>query len=302
MACPRLAAGRTASSAGAAPFARRCEAKRRPRNDSTGVSAMVIDVTASAAAASRESMRLSAAAVPMPTKANSPPGPSSKPISTATGQDSRNNLPRPITNSALTATRPTTATRTKIGSASNSRTSISIPTVKKKMPSSSPLNGPTAASMARRYSVSASKSPATKAPSAIERPAVSAVTPAAMITNSTAAMKSSRERVVHQAKERPHQHPAEQHDGGKRDHSAQERSLKRRNDRSRRPGREQRDEDQEGNDGEVLGQQHGKAGAAKRGRQTLLVRQKLEHDRGRRQGKAGAQDDRFRRVAAEIGG
>ena len=59
-----------------------------------------------------------------------------------------------------------------------------------------PLNGATVASMALRYSVSASSNPATKAPSAMDKPAWFAITPAATITNRTAAIKSSLERAL----------------------------------------------------------------------------------------------------------
>ena len=156
---------------------------------------MVIDVTASAAPASRASIKPSADAIPMPTKANSPPGPSSRPVSTDVAQDRWNSLASPISSSAFTAISPTTAVSSSPGALSNSRTSIFMPTVKKKIPSSRPLNGSTVASTALRYSVSASNSPATKAPSSIESWASLAMTPAAMTTNSTAAMNSSRDRV-----------------------------------------------------------------------------------------------------------
>ena len=66
-----------------------------------------------------------------------------------------------------------------------------MPTVKKKMPSKSPLNGLISVSMALRYSVSASSRPAMKAPSAIDRLASAAMTPVATITNRMAAMKRS---------------------------------------------------------------------------------------------------------------
>jgi hypothetical protein len=50
----------------------------------------VIEVTASVKLASGASITPADAAIPIPTKANSPPGPSSRPVSTATGQDKRN--------------------------------------------------------------------------------------------------------------------------------------------------------------------------------------------------------------------
>ena len=157
---------------------------------------MVTEVTASAKLARRASIRPAAAAMPMPTKANSPPGPSSRPVSAATGQDRRNSLPSPVSSSDFSAIKPTTLPAIHSGSRTRSRKSIFIPTVKKKMPSKSPLKGATVDSMALRYSVSASSKPATKAPSAMDIPARSAITPAATITNNTAAIKTSLERAI----------------------------------------------------------------------------------------------------------
>ena len=62
-------------------------------NDSSGVSTIVTEVNASVKLATRGSISPAAAAMPMPTKANSPPGPSNRPVSTATGHDRRNSLP-----------------------------------------------------------------------------------------------------------------------------------------------------------------------------------------------------------------
>ncbi len=89
-----------------------------------------------------------------------------------------------------------TASASKIGWRRNSRKSIFIPTVKKKMPSKRPLNGSTTVSMAFPYSVSASTNPAMKAPSAIDRFAWCAMSPAATMTNNPAATKSSVECVL----------------------------------------------------------------------------------------------------------
>ena len=66
-----------------------------------------------------------------------------------------------------------------------------MPTVKKNRPSRRPLKGSMAVSIALRNSVSASSRPATKAPSAIEKPATAAATPAATITNSVVATNRS---------------------------------------------------------------------------------------------------------------
>ena len=70
-----------------------------------------------------------------------------------------------------------------------------MPTETKNTPSSRPLNGSIVASMARRYSVSASSRPATKAPSVIDRPLAAAVSAVPTMTSRQAAMNSSVERV-----------------------------------------------------------------------------------------------------------
>jgi hypothetical protein len=132
---------------------------------------MVTEVTASVKLASRASTKPAAAAVPMPTNANSPPGPSNKPVSVATGHDRRKSLPSPISSSDFSAIKLTTPPKSQSGSQTSSRTSTFIPTVKKKMPSKRPLKGATVASIALRYSVSASSKPARKAPSAMDMPA-----------------------------------------------------------------------------------------------------------------------------------
>ena len=66
-----------------------------------------------------------------------------------------------------------------------------MPTVKKNMPSSRPLNGSMVTSICLRNSLSARISPATKAPSAIDSPATAAPTPVPTITNRVAATNSS---------------------------------------------------------------------------------------------------------------
>ena len=92
---------------------------------------------------------------------------------------------------ALMAMRPTTEANSQNGSRASSRKSMFMPTVKKKRPSSSPLNGSMVVSIALRNSVSASSRPATNAPSAIDRPARPAATALPTITNRIAATNSS---------------------------------------------------------------------------------------------------------------
>ncbi len=73
--------------------------------------------------------------------------------------------------------------------------SIPMPTETKNTPRSRPLNGSIVASIARRYSVSAKSSPATKAPSVIDNPLAAATRAVAAMTRRQAAMKSSGLRV-----------------------------------------------------------------------------------------------------------
>ena len=70
-----------------------------------------------------------------------------------------------------------------------------MPTVRKKTPISSDLNGSIVTSIARRYSVSASSKPAMKAPSPMESPAAAAINPVPSATSRVAAMKLSEESV-----------------------------------------------------------------------------------------------------------
>ena len=156
------------------------------------MSTIVSDVTASVKLAVAGADELAARwRTPMTTKANSPPGPSSSPVSIAAGIGTRNSRARPMIRMALMPIRPTTDASSQIGSRASSRKSMFMPTVKKNTPSSRPLNGSMVVSMALRYSVSASSRPATKAPSAIDRPAKPAATPVPTITNRMAATNSS---------------------------------------------------------------------------------------------------------------
>ena len=174
-----------------------------------------------------------------------------------------------------------------------------MPTVKKNRPSSRPLNGATVASIALRYSVSASMSPATKAPSAIDSPAWLAITPAAMMTNSAAAIRSSFEPPVATRRNSGRSIVRPNATMTKMAMAACNSALARlAKHRAAAPRRQDGDEQQDRYHGKILRQQHGEAGAADAGGQTLLVGQEFEHDRGRGQRQARAQHDRLRRTAA----
>ncbi len=66
-----------------------------------------------------------------------------------------------------------------------------MPTAMKKSPSSNPLNGSMSVSSSRRYSLSASSTPARKAPSAIDRPTAFISAAVATTSSSEAAVKIS---------------------------------------------------------------------------------------------------------------
>ena len=106
-------------------------------------------------------------------------------------QERRNSRARAVRMMDFTATSPTALPSSQTGSRASSRKSMFMPTVKKNRPSRSPLKGSMVVSIALRNSVSASSRPATKAPSAMEKPATAAATPAATITNSVVATNRS---------------------------------------------------------------------------------------------------------------
>ncbi len=109
---------------------------------------MVTAAAARARLATGPGSSFSADAMPMLTKANSPPGPSSAPVSTDVRQLARKKLARATKIASFSAIRPATAPSSRPGSCKNSRKSIFMPTVKKNTPSNKPLNGSMAASMA----------------------------------------------------------------------------------------------------------------------------------------------------------
>ena len=152
---------------------------------------MVRDVTASVKLAADGVTSWAAVATPMTTKANSPPGPSSRPVSIAASRGTRNRRASPKISAALTPIRPITHARSNSGACASSRKSMFMPTVKKNRPSSRPLNGSMVVSIALRNSDSDRSRPATKAPSAIDMPASPAITALATMTNSVAATNSS---------------------------------------------------------------------------------------------------------------
>ena len=131
------------------------------------------------------------AAVWNTTKPNSPPCASRI---TNTGRScSGSGMARPMPNStsALSSRKPSTTSATSPGCFSTTAKSMLMPTAMKNSPSSRPLNGSMSVSSSRRYSLSASSTPARKAPSAIDKPTVCISAAVATTNSSDAAVKIS---------------------------------------------------------------------------------------------------------------
>ena len=131
------------------------------------------------------------AAVWKTTKPNSPPWASRM---MKTGRSSCGiGIVRAIAQStpALSSRKPTTVAAISSGCAITTAKSMLMPTAMKKRPSSSPLNGSMSVSSSRRYSLSASSTPARKAPSAIDRPTAFISAAVATTSSSDAAVKIS---------------------------------------------------------------------------------------------------------------
>ena len=92
----------------------------------------------------------------------------------------------------FTAIRPTAMAITKTGSRAIAPRSSIIPRARKNRPSRIERNGSISASISWRYGVSASTTPATKAPSAVDRPSHSITAADASTVNSPATTNISR--------------------------------------------------------------------------------------------------------------
>ncbi len=127
----------------------------------------------------------------MITKANSPPAPSIRPLSSAAPPFRPNSRPSPAPAAVFSTSMPPAIPSTRAGEAISSEMFSPRPTDRKNRPSSRSLNGPISTSISCRYSVSASRIPATKAPSAMDRPSSLALSPAPITTSRLAAMNRS---------------------------------------------------------------------------------------------------------------
>ncbi len=92
---------------------------------------------------------------------------------------------------AFTARKPNSSASMVQGERISTPKSMVMPTAMKNRPSSRPLNGSRSVSSSRRYSLSASSTPARKAPSAIDRPTASISMAVATTSSSAAAVKIS---------------------------------------------------------------------------------------------------------------
>ena len=206
--------------------------------------------------------------MPIPTKANSPPGPSRRPVSIDAAQDRRNSLARPISSSALTAISPTTAASSRPAAREQFADVDVHADGEKENAEQKPLErldsrldrlailglGQQQARRQRR-----------RAPSTV--PPALATTPAATITNSTAAMNSSRDRVEATSRNSGRINSAAEHDNrGERDRGLHECAPRLVQHRTAGTRRHDRNEHQDRNDSEILRQQDGKLA-----RPTLVV-------------------------------
>ena len=176
-------------------MAARCGASRSPSRDSSGIVAIVRAVTNSTTLAVFGASRPSPVATETITKANSPPGPSSRPVRRPFAQLNPKTRVSGAMISTFSSTTPPAAPKTSKGSAPAVRMSRLMPTEIRNTPTKRPLNGSIVTSTWRRYSVPASSSPPISAPRAIERPAAAAARPVAITTSRHAATNSSGLRV-----------------------------------------------------------------------------------------------------------
>ena len=199
----------------------------------------------------------------------------------------------------FTATSPMALPISQTGSRASSRKSMFMPTVKKNRPSRRPLKGSMAVSIALRNSVSASSRPATKAPSAIEKPATAAATPVATITNSVVATNRSLmpADATRRNSGRITTRPTTTITPSAMAALASA-SMSVAGNRTGLAGAENGDEQQERRHCQVLRQQDRETGPARTRVQPSLPGKHFDDDGGRGQRQAGTEDERHRRLAA----
>ena len=131
------------------------------------------------------------AAVWNTTNANSPPCPSNSVNTGRSCTGSPIQRDRPKITASFSVRKATTTTAIGPGDFISTPKSMLMPTAMKNRPSSRPLKGSMSVSSSRRYSLSASSTPARKAPSAMDKP-TSCIRPAMPTTSSKeAAVKIS---------------------------------------------------------------------------------------------------------------
>ena len=184
-------AGGVASASGERAARANCFATRRPKTAKKGRAAILTATIVNNNSASCRVRRLKLKESAITINANSPPGARRNAVSSDAAVLMRKKRARTNAITALTKRSAQRPAKMRSGLRQIAPGSILIPTEKKNTPSRSDLNGSIATSIARRYSVSAKTSPATKAPSAIERPAKALATPVPTATKIVAAIKNS---------------------------------------------------------------------------------------------------------------
>ena len=165
--------------------------KRSTITSASGVTSIEIATAATSSDAAVASITPACAEAWKTTNPNSPPCASR--IANSGRSASGTFIVRAIATSttALTAMKPSTISATRPGCASTTAKSMLMPTAMKNSPSNRPLNGSRSVSSSRRYSLSASSTPARKAPSAIDSPTACISAAVATTSSSDAAVKIS---------------------------------------------------------------------------------------------------------------
>ena len=188
------------------------------------------------------------------------------------------------------------------GSESNRPRLAAMPTAMKNSPSSSPLKGSISASSSWRNSLSASSTPARKAPSDMDSPATRASSAVAMTVSSAAAVKTSVTfiRATTRSAGRSSSRPpttmaamtARSFAGARADHGAAGEL------RADAAWRDQRQRGEHRQHGKVLEQQDAEGGAAVRRFQLAALGEQLQHQRRGGQREAEADEPGGDRLAA----
>ena len=170
----------------------RCAAHQRSASTSnSGVSSIDKATQATSSDDVCASMTRAPRAAWKTTKPNSPPCASRMTNTARSASGTGCVRAMPHSTSAFTARKPSTSAAASMGCASTAAKSMLMPTAMKKRPSSKPLKGSISVSSSRRYSLSASSTPARNAPSAIDKPTLCISAAVATTSSNAAAVKIS---------------------------------------------------------------------------------------------------------------